>query len=69
MPKRKKCPVCSEEFLNRRFYHHYDTYFDKNTNSWLDHGSEADKTTARLELEETFKNPQAGIAIARDIGN
>lgn len=62
MPQRNKCPVCSEDFSSWSFLHHYATCFDQNTNSWLDHDLEADKTTERQDLGQIFMNIHEGIA-------
>lgn len=66
MPKRKKCPICHEDFPQRSFYRHYASYFDINTNSWIDHGSEADESSEREESEQRFKNLLADVANATD---
>lgn len=66
MPKRKKCPICREDFPQRSFYRHYASYFDINTNSWIDHGSEADESSEREESEQRFKNLLADVANATD---
>lgn len=66
MPKRKKCPICREDFPQRSFYQHYASYFDINTNSLIDHGSEADESSEREESEQRFKNLLADVAIATD---
>lgn len=49
MPMPKICQVCRKEFSHRslEFDHHYACYFDKNTNAWLDHGSEPEERTER----------------------
>ncbi|XP_061191615.1 uncharacterized protein LOC133199799 [Saccostrea echinata] len=67
MPKRKRCPVCHEDFPQRSFYRHYASFFDYDTNSWLDHGPEADRTTAREESEKRFKNLLADVAKVTDL--
>lgn len=62
MPKRKKCPICREDFPQRSFYRHYAI----NTNSWIDHGSESDESSEREESEQRFKNLLADVAKATD---
>lgn len=52
MPKRKRCPICQEDFPPRSYYRHYASYFDQKTNSWLDHGEAAVKE----ESDKRFKN-------------
>lgn len=64
MPKRKKWSICREDFPQRRFYRHYASYFDRNTNSWIDHGSEADESSEKEESERKFKNLLADVAKA-----
>lgn len=57
MPKPKTCQVCRKEFSHRslEFDHHYACYFDKNTNAWLDHGSEPEERTERKVGREEVK--------------
>lgn len=54
MPKPKTCQVCRKEFSHRslEFDHHYACYFDKNTNAWLDHGSEPEERTERKRMRK-----------------
>lgn len=66
MPKRKKCLICREDFPQRSFYRHYASYFDINTNSWIDHGSESDESSESEESEQRFKNLLADVAKATD---
>lgn len=37
---------------------------DRNTNSWIDHGSEADESSEKEESERRFKNLLADVAKA-----
>lgn len=62
MPKRKRCPICQEDFHPRSYYRHYASYFDQNTNSWLDHG----ETAVKEESDKRFKDLIADFSKASD---
>ena len=44
MPKRKKCPICHDSFPERSYYRHYDRFFDKDSNTWIDHEPDSGET-------------------------
>ena len=56
MPKRRRCPICNEDFPERSYYRRCDQYFDPGSNSWRDHGENAASAEAEDEYEKQMRN-------------
>lgn len=61
-----RCPKCREDFPQLEFYQHCARNYDKYSQSWIEHRSEAANTTVRHETEQDFQDLETDVDNFRD---